>query len=172
MGDRISQIDLVSGIAKLLDRLGLKNAEPRILNKIIAAADMIVAECERDPVMAADNMGLGAWLASDDTGASSLWMAHVLYNVPSSRGGGDGAYPHDPSDFGRCYRFLRAVPDARRFLGRMAESGPVWAEYVKRWNEMERLYEEERPNGHCPMLYEMMRGIQDRVRKQEPPNAP
>jgi len=48
----------------------------------------------------------------------------------------------------------------------MAESGPVWAEYVKRWDEMERLYEEELPTSHAPRLYNLMQKIQDDARKE------
>lgn len=64
----ISQIDLVNAIAKELERQGVKNVEGRHLNAVIAAADGVIREFNREPVVATDNMGLDAWLRSDEKG--------------------------------------------------------------------------------------------------------
>lgn len=150
-----SQMDLVSGILKTIDRLGVKVAGPRVINACIKAANDILAELERPDVHATENMGLAAWLKSDDTGMSSKFMAHILARGPLA----DPAYPIDPSDFGRCFRFLRVFkvpPD----VAPMAKHGKEWAGYVERWAEMERLYVEELPTGSCPKLYALMMEIQ------------
>lgn len=103
----------------------------------------------------ADGSGLEAWLASDDTGLSSLWMAHICAGAQAVR----NEYPHDPSDFGRCYRFLRAVPHARANLHKLKDAGPVWSAYVDNWKEMEHLWEEESPQGMAPKLYSLMQKL-------------
>jgi hypothetical protein len=98
------------------------------------------------------------WLQSGDVGLSSKYMASVCAYPTQAR----NFHPADPSDFGRCYRFLRAVPEARDNLHRLKDSGAVWAAYVDHWDEMERLYEEEMPTGRAPKLYALMQ----RLRKE------
>ncbi len=95
------------------------------------------------------------WLQSGDTGLSSKYMAAVCAGAGAAR----NFYPSDPSDFGRCYRFLKAVPEARENLHKLKDSGAVWAAYVDRWDEMERLYEEEQPTGRGPKLYALMQRL-------------
>lgn len=153
MSNYISQMYLVADIAEALERRGHSYVEPRHMNAIISAANAICAEFNRESVVASDGMGLQAWLKSDDKGASSKWMAHVCAGGPSVANN----YPYDPDDFGRCYRFLRAVPEARENLHKLRDSGPVWSAYVDRWDEMERLYEEEHQTGRAPKLYALMR---------------
>jgi hypothetical protein len=95
---------------------------------------------------------------------SSDYMAHVLAGGPKC----EPAYPHDSSDFGRCSRFLRAVPTARKHLPKMATCGAVWAEYVKQWSVMEGYLASESTTGKCPKLNAMMHDIQDAARKAAP----
>ena len=123
---------------------------------------MIIDEVDRPKVQASQGMGLQAWLASDDRGLSSDWMAHIMFGVPNSRPWGDGAYPHDPSDFGRCYRFLEAVPGARSRLDMMRDSGRIWNAYITHWKMLETLYLEELPSGRCTGLYKLMNDISEK----------
>lgn len=160
-GYNIAQIDLMSGILKTLDRLGVKEAEPRIINACISAANEILKVVNVAAVNATPNMGLENWLASDDTGMSSQFMARELCGARVHLEHDEKPYPLDPADFGRCVRFLAAVPFARAKIGELAKHGPVWAEYVKRWEEMEALYAEELPSGRATRLYAMM----DEIRK-------
>lgn len=154
----ISQIELVASILKWLDRQGAKRLTHRAINAVIEAATQITEQVNRPAVGASDGMGLAAWLASDDTGMSSERMAYLLSGGPECK----KAYPYDPDDFGRCYRFLKAVPDARARLPLMAGDGPEWMAYVDHWDEMEKLYEEERPTGRAPKLYALMKRLQGR----------
>ena len=48
------------------------------------------------------------WSLGNDTGASSKTMLKAAIRPVK---GGD--IPHDPSDFGRCYRLMEAVPELR-----------------------------------------------------------
>lgn len=65
-------------------------------------------------------MGIIAWLESDDTGSSSLYMASVLSGKPGSY---SNHYPRDPADFGRCMRLIKAVPSLKADIGKMADHG-------------------------------------------------
>lgn len=168
MSTKLSQIELVADIADLLARRGFTHGEPRHINAIIAAADIICAEFNRESVAAHDGMGLAAWLKSDDTGLSSKYMAKVCAGGPITR----NEHPYDPHDFGRCYRFLRAVPDARENLHKLRDSGPVWAAYVQHWEEMERLYEEELPTGKAPKLYALMQRLREAAAASPSPLPP
>lgn len=128
----ISQIQLTTEILKVLGKQALN---VRQINAVIEAANMIIRELEKPTTMAIPGMGLQAWLNSDDTGSSSLFMAHVLAGAPAVR----CACPLDCGDFGRCVRFLTAVPVSLG-IERMAKHGPVWAALVKDWDRLTMLY--------------------------------
>lgn len=114
-------------------------------NAIINAANDIVAEYGREPVMATPGMGLSAWLDSDDTGASSLFMAYVLchdrLNVWRGRKAPGNNYPRDPDDLGRCIRLRDAVPEFGGRISEMASHGAHWAAVVNNWDEWVDMYQ-------------------------------
>ena len=172
MGAQPKQLDLATGIMGPLNKQGFRTLTVRQMNACVEAADLVCAALEREPVRATANMGLEAWLASDDVGMSSLAMAHVLAGTPRTERceapGGGLAYSYDPADFGRCIGFLAAVQINRRHLGLMAQAGPVWAAYVARWDEMERLWEEESPSWRCPKLYDLMQTIREGAEDPKP----
>jgi hypothetical protein len=84
-------------------------------------------------------MGLQAWLASDDTGQSSLYMASVLGGFRR-----DYAHPRDLDDFGRCSRLLDAVPEFRPRLSEMRDKSPEWAALVDSWEAIEKIIPAEK----------------------------
>ena len=131
----ISQMELIAAICKELARQGVESLCPRQTNAIIRAANAMIAECERAPVMASPGMGLGAWLASDDVGLSSRYMAGVLSGQFSPA----YAHPADSSDFGRCMRLLEAVPELRGKLDLMRDKSPEWSELVANWDRIESM---------------------------------
>ena len=156
----VSQISLVGAICEHLgkmhgDKLGLV---PRQTKAIIEATNLIVAAFAKPVVMASPGMGLAKWLASDDTGLSSKYMAEVLCN---SHVTAENHHPIDPSDFGRCLRMLDAVPHLRRNLYLLTDvkHGPVWNKLAQHWPELETLYNEELPTGQAPKLYERMKEL-------------
>lgn len=74
------------------------------------------------------------WMVSGKTGASSKCMAaHLTGNKC------DGSYPHDSGDFGRCLGLLKAVPEIRILLPKMADVNRYWAALVKEWDSIEVL---------------------------------
>ena len=94
-----------------------------------------------------------AWISGRDTGISSkaIW-AHMM-GVPPEQPFAFGNFPHDPDDFGRCYRLLVRVPAWRARIGEMASHGEVWARLAVAWDELAALYEEEAAaNGVNPTL--------------------
>lgn len=95
------------------------------------------------------------WGHCEDTGLSSesIWKATVgLVSDPS--------YPHDPSDFGRCYRLIQRFPQAMDGVRALAERCSVWRRLLGRWDELVALYEEEAPSGEAPKLYALMQALE------------
>ncbi len=112
-------------------------ADSALVNVVARAATDIANEAQRPRVMAKPAMGLTQWLASNDTGLSSRYMASVLADPPFKA---EFNYPHDGSDFGRCYRMLRAVPELRANFDRLAQCRKPWPALHARWGELEVLY--------------------------------
>lgn len=161
----ISQPELLGAILKHLgDDQEVENLNERQFNAVIKAANDICDELARENQPASKGSGLAAWLASDDTGLSSRFMARQLApvadvgTVPDERPwfDEDEHYPRDPADFGRCVRLLDAVPELRPYIDVMAGYSKQWAAIVGAWDELEALYREEYPSGKAPRLYARM----------------
>lgn len=166
----ISQIDLFAGIAHLLEKHGISDVNERQMNAILKAATDIHDALTKEHHPAIREMGLAKWLASDDTGLSSRYMASVLSlasgaSVHCGRtrsSDGAPAYPLDPDDFGRCVRMLDACPELSPHIPALAEnSGLVWKAIAERWGNLEMLYREELPSGSCPKLYDELQKIRE-----------
>lgn len=96
------------------------------------------------------------WLASDDTGISSETIYVALRGL-SPQGRDRYDIPHDPSDFGRCYRLLKLFPEWRLRLQEVADRFPKWGPMVAAWPRLEALYETilaaEAQHGNPPSPY-------------------
>lgn len=107
---------------------------------------------------------LQKWFATD-AGTSSMTIASVL--VPDlrqaalARLNGRPDIPHDPDDFGRCYRLLKLVPGGAERMGEVVKEHPAWVGMAAAWPELTALYELEVPNhrGAAPKLYARMKQI-------------
>lgn len=158
----VSQIDLVNAIIRhLAEEQGVSAFLQRDFQAVISAADLIVNELRKPEQVTSPGIGLEAWLRSDHTGLSSLWMARVLTDCPKPRELqlADFAWPHDPADFKRCLTLLAACPELRERLPIMAEGGPQWATLVEHWDELEALFREEQPSGCAPKLMARMQEL-------------
>jgi hypothetical protein len=156
MSESLSQISLFAAMAEMLEkRFGIASTNSRQTNVILQAATDIYLALQTD-VPVSSGMGLTAWLASDRTGLSSKYMAHVLTGKTL---GARYAHPHDPSDFGRCLGLLEAVPAFRDRLPVMSAESGEWDRLVHSWDEIERLYREELPSGRAPRCFEKMRKL-------------
>lgn len=100
-----------------------------------------------------------AWLTNGDTGISSETIWSVLMNRRIAKPHWHADVPHDPADFGRCYRLLKVMPSWRARLPEVAEKYPKWAPLVAAWDELTALYEEEEPSGMAPKLYARMKEL-------------
>lgn len=84
-----------------------------------------------------------AWIVGHDTGTSSKTIWSVMQGVEPDY----ASPPSDPSDFGRCYRLLKLIPEWRPMLGAVAGKYPEWTALVAAWDELTALYEDELVNG-------------------------
>lgn len=160
----VGQLDIAKGIVKSLSDLGIDRVSVRQFNAILTAATTIADALGTAHTPAVPGMGLEAWLACDDTGLSSLFMAHVIFGTPQHA---QNYHPVDPDDFGRCYRFLLATTPARSCLYRLKEYGPYWSALVDAWDELEIHYREQSPGGDWSNLSARMTEILNEARKQD-----
>jgi hypothetical protein len=104
------------------------------------------------------------WYANGETGISSEAMAQaVVGNVPKRKG---YSYPHDPADFNRCLKFLKAVPEAKKHLDKVAALGIVWNALIDKWAVIEGTFIDEVGFDWCkaksaPKTYDLMKSIID-----------
>jgi hypothetical protein len=103
------------------------------------------------------------WISSNDTGVSSKTIWAVMMNCVNTEDAGAFDYdiPHDPEDFGRCYRLLEAVPEWKPRLFEVARAFPKWGPLVREWNHLSALYASEYRRGECHELWEAMRALDD-----------
>ncbi|MBC3211411.1 hypothetical protein [Serratia fonticola] len=133
----IDQINLLTAITKEIDRQHPgTGVEARRFNAIIKAANDICAEFAKPVVKASQGMGIAAWLASDDTGLSSKFMASVLTGEFKA----ENHYPRDPADFGRCLRLVNAVPGLAEKIGDTSQHGKHWVVVAENWGEWVEVY--------------------------------
>jgi hypothetical protein len=96
------------------------------------------------------------WLATGETGCSSLTMAHWL---TFKRVYKHSSHPYDPADLRRCVQLLDRAPTLRCIISRMGDLSPEWAAMVRRWTELEQLLREELPTGRAPKTYALMKEL-------------
>jgi hypothetical protein len=145
---QIDQIALINAISTELCRQIPGLTADNRYSTIIGAANLIVAEYARKPAVVLkgvgkEGIGLEAWLASDDVGASSLYMASILTGGCEA----EFAYPLDPDDFGRCVRMIEAVylqPGEQLPAQSALFDSPLWKIVISNWTEWLSLYREER----------------------------
>lgn len=100
------------------------------------------------------------WLVSGDTGLSSMSLCAVFLGLPAKRWE-DISWPLDPSDLGRCIRFLGCVDSDKQqgLLRIIAGYRKEWRAIADNWAELTALYEQEYPSGTAPKLYKMMKQL-------------
>lgn len=162
---RIEQMPLICAITEYLrEGYGIETMLPREFNAVISAANMIVEELAKPEKSVTPNMGMTAWMASDHTGRSSMYMAWRLHCAAGIQAGTrpplqEYAYPLDPDDLKRCIWLLDACPILRPCFKEMAKTGPEWAALIERWDELEQTLREELPSGSAPRTYALMQDV-------------
>lgn len=97
------------------------------------------------------------WFVNGETGVSSEAMAAAVCGIRQKSPW--PGHPSDPSDFNRCVKFLKAVPEARQHFDKVAEMSKVWAALVEHWDELEKMLAAEWPTGSAPKMYERMKAL-------------
>lgn len=106
--------------------------------------------------------GLADWFQNGDRGISSNAIVEVMEGYAPgmlAMRNPFGNHPHDPSDFYRCYKLLKAVPEYRTRLNEMMAVSPAWRELVSHWDELETLLLAELERGMAPKLYDRMQAL-------------
>jgi len=98
---------------------------------------------------------LGEWFRSYDTGVSSETMAAIAMGAEAGRFDA----PHDPSDFGRCYRLVQKVPEIREAFDRIGELVPAFAGILREWDELCRIYDRDLKSGSSQELYDRIKTL-------------
>lgn len=84
------------------------------------------------------------WFATGNTGVSSKCIAKAMLGIEMP--GFDKWTPRDPSDFCRCLKLLRDVPEIGAYLTEvMTPISPEWAKILDHWDEIEECFMEEVP---------------------------
>jgi hypothetical protein len=100
---------------------------------------------------------IALWGAGNDTGASSQFLASCALGEPSD----EMNWPLDPSDFGRCYRFMQllSLEEAASALNTAAGVSDQWKIVETNWDELCDLFIEERDGVAAPKLYARMKAL-------------
>ena len=83
------------------------------------------------------------WLENGDVGLSSQTILYAITGNKRNYTDNLGYLPQDPSDFRRCYLLLKAFPELRPQLYKVAEMYPQWKQLVEHWDQLEALLTSE-----------------------------
>lgn len=108
--------------------------------------------------LTATHRAVAHWLATGETGSSSMTMALWLCFAERYK---HASHPLDPADFNRCLLLLEAAPRLRDRMGAMRGLSKEWDALVTRWGEIEKLFHEEVGLGwtkarSAPRTYDLM----------------
>jgi hypothetical protein len=100
------------------------------------------------------------WLKGRDVGISSCTIYAVMMNTPTPMSTYD--VPHDPSDFGRCYRLLELFPQWKMRMDEVGERFPKWIPFLASWGQLTVMYEHAiRTKAKAvPEMYELMKRLE------------
>ena len=100
------------------------------------------------------------WPESRDVGVSSATIYYAFTGVNSYNDRKHGV-PHDPDDFGRCYRLLKLRPDWLGALPTVAIKFPEWKPFVREWPKLTEMYEAALAGhpGSAEEMYEFMQKL-------------
>lgn len=97
------------------------------------------------------------WRDGRDTGTSSLTIWSVVTQRPNPHGRCD--VPHDPSDFGRCYRLLKLFPEWISRLPDVAIKHQDWVPFVREWGKLTEMYEAALSSNSGMEMYTFMQEL-------------
>lgn len=84
---------------------------------------------------------ISTWFGGRDKGLSSEAMAVTALTGVAPE---NANYPHDPSDFGRCARLIKRVPEVKIVaFPILSKHGNVWPKLIEAWDEIHETMESE-----------------------------
>lgn len=100
------------------------------------------------------------WLANGETGVSSETMAMAACGIKR----GWSSHPYDPADFNRCLMLIKAVPEIKYHMDKIAKISATWGKLVDHWDEVEECFINEVGLDWCngrraPKTYNLMKQI-------------
>jgi hypothetical protein len=110
------------------------------------------------------------WLLRGESGVSSMAILYAITGIGPDAGGLNKFHysisdvPHDPDDFRRCYLLLKAFPELREQLPKVADKFPAWRKLVANWDDIEELLTSEigdiaTGKGNAPKTYALMQEL-------------
>jgi len=101
------------------------------------------------------------WFSKGEVGLSSKVMC--TFFLTGGIAGIFPHYPHDPDDFGRCYKLLEAIPEWKEELPDLATLSEPWSKLVENWDTLTEMYEqnvaEDWKNVDEVGMYELMQKL-------------
>ena len=98
-------------------------------------------------------MTLNEWMFFGDKGASSMTIWAIANNTINASNVSKFTrhidIPCDVSDFGRCYWLVNYCNISKETLQSVADIIPIWRPFIRKWDTLSRLYEE---NKKWPLL--------------------
>lgn len=114
------------------------------------------------------------WIVSGDTGISSVTIWACMMGIEQIYLGRCDT-PSDPSDFGRCYRLFKLIPEWEERIEELRKykigvhisvglpderhNHDKWGSFVDHYPQMKKWYEEEYESGKCEGLYNLMKAL-------------
>jgi hypothetical protein len=151
MTNEVSQITLVTGIMNFISvTYPNLDVNTRHYNSIITAATTLADSLNTPHQDSTSNIGLEAWLQTDEVGMSSLFLAHRLSESPLAIC--EYAHPYDIDDFMRCRRMLEAIPELKQKLGGVSNESKIWSGLVKDWEAICQFIDDDK----CEQAYSLI----------------
>jgi hypothetical protein len=97
------------------------------------------------------------WLLSGDTGISSETILSAALGIKRDSSFHDDA-PHDNSDFGRCYRLLRDIPQLREPAFEKLKKRPEWRGLIAEWDALSDMHKEGKRGAEMYQRISRLRG--------------
>ncbi|MBP9794118.1 MAG: hypothetical protein KBC56_08980 [Flavobacterium sp.] len=88
------------------------------------------------------NQKMNFWLANGERGISANTIFQTISGVQALKG--NPSHPHDPDDFGRCYKLLQAIPEWRSQMNKLRRLSIAWDNLVENWDKLTEMYEQNK----------------------------
>lgn len=91
--------------------------------------------------------GIAKWLMRGNTGISSEAILYTFMLGNTDWIKRSDPYPHDNSDFNRCYLLIKDCPEAFKAIKKLAKKYQQWKNILKFWDELVYIFENGNEKG-------------------------